>query len=101
MRLLEWIWKREKKDSDEKRPLLSDDKVAVMRPGDTVLLLLPLDGMTLDQQAKLVDATKRMAERARALGIEFIVIPDWGQKAVVVARSHLSEHSAGNDADVR
>lgn len=75
------------------RPLLPDDKVAVMRPGDTVLLLLPLDGMTLDQQTKLVDSTKRMAERAGALGIEFIASPDWGQKAIVVARSSLSEHA--------
>jgi len=40
------------------RPLLPDDKVAVMRPGDTVLLLLPLDGMTLDQQTN--SAIKQM-----------------------------------------
>lgn len=75
------------------RPLIPDDKVAVMRPGDTVLLLLPLAGMTIDQQTGMVDSTKRMAERARVLGIEFIVLPDWGQKAIVVSRSALPEHA--------
>ena len=78
------------------RPLIPDDKVAVMRPGDTVLLMLPLKDMTLDQQTGMVDSTKRMAERAGVLGIEFIVIPDLGQKAVVVARSALSEHASGD-----
>lgn len=75
------------------RPLLPEDKVAVMRPGDTVLLMPSLDGMTLDQQTRLVDAIKRMAERARALGIEFIVLPDWGQKTIVVSRRDLPEHA--------
>lgn len=75
------------------RPLLPEDKVAVMRPGDTVLLMPSLDGMTLDQQTRLVDAIKRMAERARALGIEFIVLPDWGQKTIVVSRRDLPERA--------
>ncbi len=77
----------------KERPLIPDDKVAVMRPGDTVLLMLPLKDMTLDQQAGMVDSTKRMAERAGALGIEFIVLPDWGQKAIVVSRSALPKHA--------
>jgi hypothetical protein len=81
------------------RPLILDDKVAVMRPGDTVLLMLPLNDMTLDQQTRMVDSTKRMAERAGALGIEFIALPDWGQKAIVVSRSALPEHQVGCGAD--
>ncbi|WP_241120549.1 hypothetical protein [Achromobacter xylosoxidans] len=83
----------------KERPLIPDDKVAVMRPGDTVLLLLPLAGMTCDQQVGLVDSTKRMAERAGALGIEFIVLPDCGQKAIVVSRSSLPEHRGRCGAD--
>ena len=81
------------------RPLIPDDKVAVMRPGDTVLLMPSLDDMTLDQQTQLVGAIKRMAERAGALGIEFIVLPDWGQKAIVVSRSALPEHQGRCSAD--
>ena len=83
----------------KERPLLPDDKVAVMRPGDTVLLMPSLDDMTLDQQTQLVGAIKRMAERAGALGIEFIVLPDWGQKAIVVSRSALPEHQGRCSAD--
>lgn len=103
MRLLQWIWKRGEKEPGEKRPLLSDDRVAVIRPGDTVLLMPSLDDMTLDQQTQLIGAIKRMTERANAIGIEFLVIPDWGgqkSKTIVVSRSVLSEHPAGNDADV-
>lgn len=63
-----------------------------------------LDDMTLDQQTQLVGAIKRMAERAKALGIEFVVIPDWGgqkTKAIVVSRSDLSKHAdnGGHDSD--
>jgi len=68
----------------EVRPPLSDDKVAVLRPGDTVLMMLPLDGMTADQQAALIDSTRAMAGPAKERGIEFIVVPDWEQKAIVM-----------------
>lgn len=90
------------RETYEKRPLIPDDKVAIMRPGDTVLLMPSLDDMTLDQQTQLVGAIKRMAERASALGIEFVVIPDWGgqkTKAIVVSRSVLSEHADNGGHD--
>lgn len=68
------------------RPLLPPDKVEVLRPGDTVLMLLPLDGMTADQQAAMAGSIKAMAESAKARGIEFMVVPDRGQKAIAVSR---------------
>jgi len=75
------------------RPLISDDRMAKLRPGDTVLLLLSLDDMTADQQTYFVDSVKEMIVRAQARGIEFIVLPDWKHKAIVVSRSALAEHA--------
>jgi len=75
------------------RPLISDDRMAKLRPGDTVLLLLSLDDMTADQQTYFVDSVKEMIVRAQARGIEFIVVPDWKHKAIVVSRSALAEHA--------
>ncbi|THF67506.1 hypothetical protein E6C76_03860 [Pseudothauera nasutitermitis] len=75
------------------RPLLSDDRVASLRPGDTVLMLLPLAGMTADQQTALIGSIKTMAESAKARGIEFIVLPDWGKKAIVVSRGIQAERA--------
>ena len=72
------------------RPLLSDDRVASLRPGDTVLMLLPLAGMTADQQTALIGSIKTMAEPAKARGIEFIVLPDRGCQAIVVSRGRTS-----------
>lgn len=80
-------------ESYEKRPLFSDDKSAALRPGDTVLMLPPLDGMTADQQTALIGSMKAMTEPARERGIEFIVIPDWGQKAIVVSRGIQAERA--------
>lgn len=75
------------------RPLLSDDRVASLRPGDTVLMLPPLGGMTADQQTAMAGSIKAMAESAKARGIEFIVVPDWGQKAIVVSRGIQAERA--------
>lgn len=72
------------------RPLLPPDKVEVLRPGDTVLMLLPLDGMTADQQTAMAGSIKAMAEFAKARSIEFMVVPDRGQKAIVVSRGRTS-----------
>lgn len=69
------------------RPLLPPDKVEVLRPGDTVLMLQPLDGMTADQQTAMAGSIKAMAESAKARSIEFMVVPDRGQKAIVVSRT--------------
>lgn len=75
------------------RPLLPPDKVEVMRPGDTVLMLLPLDGMTADQQTAMAGSIKAMAESAKARSIEFMVVPDRGQKAIVVSRGIQAQHA--------
>lgn len=80
------------------RPLLPADKMAALRPGDTVLMFPPLDGMTTDQQVALIGSMKVMIESARERGIEFIVVPDWGH-AIVVSRGGLSEQADhGSDA---
>lgn len=72
------------------RPLLPPDKAEVLRPGDTVLMLLPLEGMTADQQTAMAGSIKAMAESAKARGIEFMVVPDREQKAIVVSRGRTS-----------
>lgn len=81
------------RDTYEKRPLVPDEKLATLRPGDTVLMMPPLDGLTVDQQEVLVGSMKAMIEPAKARGIEFIVVPDWGQKAIVVSRGALPERA--------
>ncbi len=75
------------------RPLLSDDRVASLRPGDTVLMLPPLGGMTADQQTAMASSIKAMAESAKDRGIEFIVLLDWEQKAIVVSRGIQAERA--------
>ena len=81
------------------RPLLPPDKVEVLQPGDTVLMLPSLDGMTADQQIALIASMEAMIEPVRERGIEFIVMPDWGQKVIVVSRGDLPEHADhGSDA---
>lgn len=72
------------------RPLLPADKMAALRPGDTVLMFPPLDGMTTDQQTAMAGSIKAMAESAKARGIEFMVVPDREQKAIVVSRGRTS-----------
>ena len=81
------------RETYEKRPLVPDEKLAVLRPGDTVLMMPPLDDLTKDQQEVLVGSMKAMIEPAKERGIEFIVIPDWGQKAIVVSRGALPERA--------
>ena len=73
------------KEDDKARPLLSDDKAATLRAGDTVLLM-PSLGMTSDEQKKMMVLMKEIIVPLRERGIEFIVLPDWGQKAIVVTR---------------
>lgn len=73
----------------ESRPLMPDDRVAALKPGDTVILMLSLDDMTCEQQKRLMASIKETIEPAKARGIEFIVIPDWKHKAIVVSRSIL------------
>lgn len=75
------------------RPLLPADKMAALRPGDTVLMFPPLDGMTADQQTAMAGSIKAMAESAKARGIEFMVVPDRGQKAIVVSRGIQAQHA--------
>jgi len=79
------------------QPLVSDDKMAALRHGDTVLLLLSLDEMTVDQQTRFVDSVKKMIEPAQARGIEFIITPDWKQKAIVVSRSATKEQAGDKE----
>lgn len=78
----------------ERRPLLADGAMAALRPGDTGILLCQLDGMTLEQQTRMIDSLKKTAIRARERGIELIVIPEFGgQKVIVVPRAGLAEHA--------
>jgi len=79
--------------NDAPQPLISDDRMAVLRSGDTVLLLLSLGDMTADQQTRLIGSVKEMIEPAQTRGIKFIIIPDWKHKAIVVSRSALPEHT--------
>ncbi|MDW0357767.1 hypothetical protein Q8G38_00390 [Halomonas venusta] len=82
------------REDDKARPLLSDDKAATLRAGDTVLLM-PSLGMTSDQQKKMMVLMKEIIVPLRERGIEFIVLPDWGQKAIVVSRG--TPPRAGSD----
>ena len=62
-------------------------------------MLPSLDGMTADQQIALIASMEAMIEPVRERGIEFIVMPDWGQKVIVVSRGDLPEHADhGSDA---
>lgn len=80
--------------ADERRPLLADGAMAALRPGDTGILLCQLDGMTPEQQARMIESLKKTAVRARERGIELIVIPEFGgQKVIVVPRAGLAEHA--------
>lgn len=74
------------KEDDKARPLLSDDKAATLRAGDTVLLMPSLDGMSSNQQQRMMVLMKEIIVSLSERGIEFIVLPDWGQKAIVVSR---------------
>ena len=80
------------RETYEVRPLMSDEKLAVLRPGDTVLMLPSLDGMTTDQRVAMISSMNAMIEHAKERSIEFIVVPDWGQE-IVVFRGGLSEQA--------
>lgn len=73
---------------DDKRPLLSGEDWAVMRPGDTALVMLKMDQMTEDQQQRMMKGIIQIMQRARERGIEVIALPvRKGDQAVVVTRS--------------
>jgi len=72
------------------RPLISDDRVAMLRAGDTVLLLPSLDGMTERQREQMMEMFKEISERMAQRGIVFHALPgNETQKAIVVARNDL------------
>ncbi len=77
-----------KEASDAMRPLLSEDDWAVMRPGDTVLIMLKMDQMTKDEQQRMTQAVAQIMVRAQVRGVEVIALPARkGDQAVVVSRS--------------
>jgi hypothetical protein len=79
------------------------ESLTVLKPGDTALLLLPLRGMTADQQTELMQhiiaQTAALAER----GVGICLMEDFGQRVIAVPGNRLSEqgqHSgdaAGDD----
>lgn len=90
------------RETYEKRPVISDDKMAILRPGDTCIVLCQLENMTVDQQTRLIESLTEMISNAKERGIEFIIIPEYGgQKIFVVSRNDLTEQAnhGGYDND--
>lgn len=66
------------RETYEKRPVISDDNMAILRPGDTGIILCQLESMTLEQQASMIESLTKMVSHAKERGIEFIIIPEFG-----------------------
>lgn len=88
------------REAYERRPLMSDERLMALRPGDTVLITPPLGDMTLHQQFALISLMEKnaLSLKKRGVDIEFIVVPDFGQNPViVVSRSGLQKHHVDDD----
>lgn len=93
------------RETYEKRPVIPDDKMAILRPGDTCIVLCQLENMTVDQQTRLIESLTEMVSHAKERGVEFIIIPEYGgQKIFVVSRSELAKqtnHGGNSSANDR
>lgn len=71
----------------KERPLIPDDKVAMLRPGDTCLLLCQLEDMTLHQQERLIESLGKFVSVFKERGIALVIIPEFGGQKVFVISS--------------
>ena len=83
----------------QNRPLISDEMLAVLRPGDMVLMIPPFDGMSEAQRRMFVRQVEEAAGALKGRGVDFIFAPDFsgGQKVVVVSRGGPQKHHVDDD----
>lgn len=72
------------------RPLLPDDAWAVVRPGDSVLVMLKMDDMTKDEQKRMMDACIKAAKINQQRGMDMVVVPVWGPGNIIVVNQQPS-----------
>lgn len=90
------------RETYKERPVIPGEKMAILRPGDTGILLCRLDGMTLKQQEQYVESIRGIMLNVKERGVELIVIPEFGDaKMIIVNRGELAEcaDNGGHDND--
>ena len=95
--LCEALCENEKRQQN--RPLMSDEMLAVLRPGDMVLMIPPFDGMSEAHRRMFFRQAEKAAGALKGRGVDLIFAPDFSgrQKVVVVSRGGSQKRHADDD----
>ncbi len=95
--LCEALCENEKRQQN--RPLMSDEMLAALRPGDMVLMIPPFDGMSEAHRRMFFRQAEKAAGALKGRGVDLIFAPDFsgGQKVIVVSRGGSQKRHADDD----